>query len=116
MTATAIRRLASCLLAIPLLLSAAPAAADVTIDQAKARGWIGERIDGYLGVVDPKAPAEAKALVENINAERRAKYAEIARRTGASGEAVAARAGAKLVERTPPGQYYLGADGRWHQR
>lgn len=110
-----IRRLAICLLAACLLLPAA-ASAEVGVDHAKAQGWIGERIDGYLGVVDPDAPAEVKSLVERVNAERRKKYAEIARKTGASGEAVAARAGAKLVERTPRGQYYLGGDGRWHQR
>ena len=58
---------------------------------------MGERIDGYLGVVDSGAPAEVKRLVEQINAERQAKYAEIAKQQGAPVQAVAQIAGEKLV-------------------
>jgi uncharacterized protein len=93
-------------------LGAAPAAA-ASLDQAKAAGQVGERIDGYVGVVDAGAPGDVKALVEQINAERKAKYAEIAQKQGAPVAAVAQIAGKKLIERTPKGQYFMDADGQW---
>ena len=48
-------------------------------------GAVGERVDGYLGVVGSSAPADVAQLVEQINAERRAKYADIAGKQGAPG-------------------------------
>lgn len=106
------------LAAIALLsfgLWAAPALA-ASLDQAKAAGQVGEKVDGFLGVVDADAPADVRAMVEQINAERAAKYAEIAQKQGASVDAVAKIAGQKLIERTPPGQYVLGADGQWRKK
>jgi uncharacterized protein YdbL (DUF1318 family) len=106
------------LVAITLLsfgLLAAPAVA-ASLDQAKASGQVGEKIDGFLGVVDADAPADVRTLVERINAERAAKYAEIAQKQGTAVDAVAKIAGQKLIERAPAGQYVLGADGRWRQK
>jgi uncharacterized protein YdbL (DUF1318 family) len=96
-------------------LLAAPAQA-ASLDQAKAAGQVGERIDGYLGVVDPNAPADVRAMVDKINAERRAKYKQIADKQGAPVAAVAQIAGTKLIERTPKGEYVLGANGRWRKK
>jgi uncharacterized protein YdbL (DUF1318 family) len=79
-------------------------------------GLVGERIDGYLGVVDSGAPADVKRLVEQINAEREAKYAEIAKAQGAPVQAVAQIAGEKLVERAGSGEYVMGADGQWRRK
>ena len=98
-----------------LCLSALPAAAQ-SLDQAKAAGQVGERIDGYVGVVDANAPGNVRAMVDQVNAERRAKYAEIAAERGTSVQAVAQIAGQKLIERTPGGQFVLGADGQWRQK
>ncbi len=77
---------------------------------------MGERIDGYVGVVDAGAPGDVKALVEKINAERKAKYAEIAQKQGAPVAAVAQIAGKKLIERAPKGEYVMGADGQWQRK
>jgi hypothetical protein len=96
-------------------LSLGPALADA-LDDAQAAGLVGERIDGYLGVVGSSAPADVVQLVEQVNAERRAKYAEIAQKQGAPVEAVAQIAGKKLIERTGPGEYVMGADGQWRQK
>ena len=38
------------------------AAAAATLDSAKAEGWIGERPDGYLGLVRSDAPADVQAV------------------------------------------------------
>ena len=108
----------ACVLAITLLTlscAALPAFAQ-SLDQAKAAGLVGEKVDGFLAVVDADAPAEVRAMVDRINAERRAKYAEIAKNQNAPMDAVTKIAGQKLVERTPAGQYVLGADGRWRRK
>ena len=98
-----------------LLCTALPAAAQ-SLDQAKAAGQIGERIDGYVGVVDANASPDIRALVDRVNAEREAKYAEIAAERGVSVQAVAQIAGEALIERTPSGQWVLGANGQWRQK
>lgn len=102
-------------LALALGLLAPPALA-ASLDDAKAQGLVGERIDGYLGVVDPGAPGDVRALVDQINAERQAKYKEIADKQGAPVAAVGQIAGKKLIERTPAGQYVMGADGQWRRK
>jgi hypothetical protein len=86
------------------------------LEDAKAAGLVGERVDGYLGVVGSSAPADVVQLVEQINAERRAKYADIASKQGAPVEAVAQIAGKKLIERAGPGEYVMGANGQWQRK
>lgn len=108
-----VRLLAIALFALGLGVGPALAA---PLDDAKAAGLVGERIDGYLGVVDRSAPAEVRRMVEEINAERRARYAEIAERQGAPVEAVAQIAGEKLIQRARSGEYVMGADGRWRRK
>ncbi|HEX6112946.1 MAG TPA: YdbL family protein [Geminicoccaceae bacterium] len=100
---------------LAVALSFGPAQADA-LDDAKAAGLVGERIDGYVGVVDSGAPADVKRLVEQINAERQAKYAEIAQKQGAPVQAVAQIAGEKLVQRAGGGEYVMGADGQWRRK
>jgi uncharacterized protein len=100
---------------LALGLGVGPAHADA-LDDAKAAGLVGERIDGYLGVVDSGAPGDVKRLVEQINAERQAKYAEIAKKQGAPAKAVAQIAGEKLVGRAGSGEYVMGADGSWRRK
>ena len=86
------------------------------LEDAKAEGLVGERIDGYLGVVDSGAPGSVKSLVDQINAERKAKYAEIAKKQGAPVDAVAQIAGKKLIERASSGEYVMGASGKWQKK
>ena len=99
---------------LALGLSFGPALAG-PLDDAKAAGLVGERIDGYLGVVDSGAPADVKRLVEQINAERQAKYAEIAKQQGAGAGGGPDRR-QKLIERAGSGEYVMGADGQWRRK
>ena len=101
--------------ALALVVAALPVLAS-DLDGAKAAGQVGERVDGYLGLVDANAPADVKALVERVNEFRRQKYTEIAAKQGAPVEAVAAQAGAKLTQRAAPGQYVMDASGRWKRK
>jgi len=96
-----------------LLIALAPSASAQSLDAAKAAGQIGERPDGYVGLVDAGAPPAVKQLVDSVNAKRKAEYTRIAKQNGTAVDAVASLAGAKLIERTPPGQYVMGVDVRW---
>jgi uncharacterized protein len=98
-----------------LLLIAAPVAAS-ELDAAKTSGYVGEQLDGYVAVVSDGVPASVKALVEKINAGRRAEYARIAQKNGVAVDVVAAQAGAKLLERAPSGEYVRDATGRWKRK
>jgi uncharacterized protein YdbL (DUF1318 family) len=103
------------ILGAALLLGAPQARADALGD-AKAAGQIGEQKDGYLGLVDAGAPAEVRAIIADINARRREKYQAIAEREGTSLEAVARRAGVKLIGRAKPGHLIQDAKGNWVQK
>jgi uncharacterized protein YdbL (DUF1318 family) len=94
------------LLTLALAAWAMPAAAS-PLDAAKSSGELGERYDGYLGVVKDGASAATKALAADINAKRKTHYAKIAAKNGATVEATAAIAGAKLVENAASGEYVL---------
>lgn len=111
----AARTRAALVLALSLglaMMIAGGAHADALGD-ARAAGWVGERVDGYLGLVDRAAPGDVKALVADINAKRRAKYQGIADANGTSLRAVEVIVGRKLIERARPGHYVTDASGRW---
>lgn len=94
-------------------LLAAAAAFALTLDEAKARGLVGETHTGYLAAVAPSA--EVDALVESINTQRRAQYQQIASEHGISLQAVEARAGLKAIEKTPAGQFVNTGSG-WQKK
>ena len=96
-------------------LFAGPAFA-LSLSEAKAQGLVGEKIDGFVGVVVASPPAEVRQLVEQVNSQRRQKYDEVAKQRGVPLDAVAKITGEKQLERTPAGQYVLGADGQWRQK
>lgn len=89
------------LLCVAMFVSLA-AIADA-IDTAKNQGLIGERADGYLGVVDESAASGVSALVRDINAKRQAEYDRIARKNGITRREVEILAGKKTLARTPSG-------------
>ncbi|MEO0818528.1 MAG: YdbL family protein [Pseudomonadota bacterium] len=84
------------------------------INAAKSAGVVGERIDGYLGIVDNGAvDASLRRRINEVNARRRAAYDEIAADAGATVAQVARVTGEKQVERVAPGQFYMDESGRW---
>ena len=109
--------LKSCaVLCFAFLLLGAPTAGATPLDEAKAAGQVGEAPDGYVHLVEKGAPADVKKLVEDVNAKRKARYETIADKRSAPIEAVAAQAGAKLIERTPAGQYVLDVRSNWKKK
>lgn len=82
----------------------------LSLEEAKAKGLVGEKSNGYLGLVD-QANREAQALADEINKKRRQAYQEIARRDGANLSTVESLAGEKAIEKTKAGNYIEGPDG-----
>ena len=83
------------------------------LQEAKSAGWIGEQRDGYLGLVTEQAPEGVGELLARINQERRRSYQGIASKNNIDLRAVEALAAEKALQKTPPGQFVQGADGRW---
>jgi uncharacterized protein len=96
---------------------AAPARAqrDPAYQAARAAGSVGEKPDGYLGVVG-NAPASVQAMVDDINLRRRAAYTERARAAGSTVEQFAFTTGCNLIAQTVAGEKYMAPDGRWLTR
>ena len=85
----------------------------ISLHEAKAQGYIGEQANGYLGLVKSGAPADVKALMNDINAKRRQEYQSIASRNKTELNVIEALAGKKAIDRTPPGQYVRLPSGKW---
>ena len=106
-------------LALALTLGGTAGAAaqgrDPAYAAARAAGDIGERSDGYLGVVGNVGPG-VRRMVEDINIRRRAIYAEKARANNASMEEFAFTTACFAIARTAPGERYMGPDGVWRTR
>lgn len=88
-------------------------AADPAIEAAISQGVVGERVDGFLGLVNGSADANIKRKVNEINAKRRAVYERLARETGTTVKEVGIVTGEKQIARTPAGSYYMNDGGQW---
>ncbi len=98
-------------------LVAAPVMAqrDQAYDAARSQGLVGEKMDGYLGIVGSETP-QLRRLVSDINIKRRAVYAEKARAANATMEEYALTAGCIAIARTKAGERYQAPDGSWKTR
>ncbi|WP_394192515.1 YdbL family protein [Pseudoalteromonas atlantica] len=82
----------------------------ITLDSAKNQGLVGEDSSGYLGLVVQNA--EAKAVVDEINAKRKAQYLKLAKKNNLSLAQVEALAAAKTIEKTQTG-HFVEINGEW---
>lgn len=96
---------------------AAPAQAqrDPAYAAARAAGEVGEKMDGYLGIVGNET-AQLRRLVNDINIKRRALYSQKARASNATLEEYALAAGCQAILATTPGEKYQAPDGSWQTR
>jgi uncharacterized protein YdbL (DUF1318 family) len=85
------------------------------LDAPRASGAVGERFDGYAVARANVSPDLAK-LIDQVNAERRAVYADRAKTTGAPTEAVGKIYAAEIRKSAPPGTWFLGEDGQWTRK
>ena len=91
------------------LSGAALAQRDPAYAAARAGGQVGEQPNGYLGVVS--GGAGVQAIVDKINIQRKALYAEKAQAAGVTINDFGVRSGCNLIEQTQPGEKYRAPDG-----
>jgi uncharacterized protein len=106
------------LVALALGTVAVPAAAqqrDPAYAAARASGQVGEKPDGYLGIVGGASGA-VRGIVDDINIKRRANYTQRAQAQSATVEEYAVTQGCLLIARTAPGEKYMSPDGTWRTR
>ena len=108
--------------AIGLVAVAAAALAPVTAmaqrdpayEAARKAGQVGEKPDGYLGVLG--GGSSVSALADDINIKRRAAYTDQARAQSVTVDQVAFVAGCRNILRTVAGEKYMAPDGSWQTR
>ena len=101
--------------AIAGLATPAFAQRDPAYAAARSAGQVGERMDGYLGIVVAETPA-LRRIVNDINIKRRAVYSERAKATNATIEEYAFTAGCQAILATVSGEKYQAPDGSWQTR
>ena len=104
------------MLAVLLMSLAFSTAWALDLGAAKDQGLVGEARTGYLEAVQQPASAEVKALIEEVNAKRKAQFERTAEKTNTTVVQVAYRFYELAVERTAPGHYYQDASGNWKRK
>ena len=97
-------------LAMPVLAQRDPA-----YEAARANGSIGEKPDGYLGIVSG-GDGQLQRLVNDINLKRKQVYTDRASAESSTVEQFAFTAGCNTIARTKPGEKYQAPDGSWKTR
>ncbi|GJL91071.1 MAG: hypothetical protein DHS20C04_07300 [Hyphococcus sp.] len=91
-------------------------AASAMIENAKDNCIVGEQADGYLGIVPgANASAQLRGEVRDVNQQRKAIYADIAKRTDVTVDVAATRTASRLVNEAKRGQCVRDASGEWLQ-
>ena len=98
---------------VALLSFTALAAAAMDLNTAKSQGFLGEQQNGYLGLVNRTAPAEAQNLMRQVNDQRRSNYQSIARSNGIELGSVESLAGQKAINKTARGYFIQAPNGQW---
>lgn len=98
------------LISFIFMVLASPAFA-LNLKEAKTQGLVGEQLNGYLGVV--KEATGVKALVDDVNKRRKAKYQELAKKNNIDLATVAKLAGNKAISKTKAGNYIQNQSGQW---
>ena len=97
------------------ILAALGPALAISLEEARAKGLVGETARGYIAPVQSPTP-EVTQLVKQVNSGRRAEYQRIAQATGSSLEAVEVSAAQKLAGQVPRGTHLQGAGGQWTRK
>ncbi len=110
--------LSAAALAVGFAFSVAPAAAaSAMVENAKDNCVVGEQADGYLGVVSGADASDAlRREIRDINQQRKAVYADIAKRNGVTVEVAAALTAEKLMNQATSGQCVRLESGSWVKR
>lgn len=95
-----------------MLFAAQAFASDLSA--ARAKGIVGEKLDGYVAAVT--ASAEANAVVSDVNARRRTEYEKISKANGQPVSVVGKVAAENIINGLPSGSLYQAPDGSWKKK
>ncbi len=84
------------------------------LSTARGQGLVGEKTDGYITAI--KSSAETDALVNEVNAKRKAEYARISKENGQPVDVVGKVAAEQVIGNLPKGAMYQDASGQWKTR
>lgn len=103
------------LIVVGLALAAPVVAQSPLLAQAIQGGQVGERYDGYMGIV-AAAPPQVERQVRAINIQRRNLYIQLAERRNVTPDLVGMATGCQLLSQIPAGEAYMLADRTWRRR
>lgn len=99
------------LICVCLVSTMAFSAWAISLSDAKEQGLVGEKTNGYLGLVVKSA--EAESLVESVNQKRKSIYMNLARKNKITMQQVTALAGKKAIAKTKSGNFIQNSSGQW---
>ena len=100
--------LRSLIVAVAIGFSSICAALDV--NEAKQNGWIGEKDNGYLGLISVQPGVQA--LVDEVNQKRQQIYLDLAAKNNISLQQVEKLAAQKAYAKTAEG-HFIWLNGAW---
>ncbi len=99
-----------------LLLVAPLAFAELSLDEAKRQGLVGEDASGYVASVSASPSREVRALVKSVNDKRRGEYERLAAENGIDIADMELIAGRKAIDKTESGGYVRRQGSGWEQK
>jgi uncharacterized protein YdbL (DUF1318 family) len=84
------------------------------LQTAREKGVVGEKLDGYITVVNPASGGDS--LVTEVNARRKQEYQRISKENGKPVEIVAKLAAETIIQKLPVGSLYQSPSGNWEQK
>ena len=99
-----------------LSLSVSSLALALTLDEAKAQGLVGEKVDGYVSAIAASPGAEVQALIASTNDGRLKVYADLAKRNAITVEEVGLLSAEKLRASAGRGEYIQLPSGQWQRK
>ena len=108
-------RLWLALAAAALVPGAVSAQSYAELSAARRAGQVGERFDGYLGIVSSTSPL-VQRQVAATNIRRRSLYVGLAQRRRVTPEVAGMATGCELLGMIAVGEVYMLQDGAWRRR
>jgi len=103
------------LLAFAVALAAVPATAQSpAIAQAIQAGQVGERYDGYMGILGSVSD-EVRRQVSAVNIRRRNLYLQLSSRRNVTAELAGMATACQLLSQLAAGEAYMLSDGVWRR-
>jgi len=97
---------------LALVFSIASAVA-ANLSTAKRAGYVGERINGYVGIVSAATPVDVRELVSSVNQKRLAIYSKMAGERKVQLSQIEQVAGQRNTKKTVSGNYIQDSGGNW---